>query len=200
MRQRRRSRFLQKPSCETGAPPKPGCIGTWPARTRKAISAMTAERYHQIVDLFLQASQHQRETRATFIDEICGDDGDLRRQVETLLAADEQADDFLEESADDIAVDWLNTCDASLVGQQFGEYQVIELLGAGGMGEVFLAHDTRLGRRAALKILPEEYTADPLRCGRLEEEARAIAALNHPNIITIYGVGQAGWRSFLATE
>jgi serine/threonine-protein kinase len=150
--------------------------------------------------VFLQASQHKRNTRARFIEDTCREDDDLRREVEALLAADQDADEFLEESADDMAIDWLNTCDASLLGQQLGEYQVIEFLGAGGMGEVFLAHDTRLGRRAALKILPEEYTADPLRCGRLEEEARAIAALNHPNIITIYGIGQAGWRSFLATE
>jgi serine/threonine protein kinase len=152
------------------------------------------------MDVFLQASEHTRDTRATFLEDTCREDDDLRREVEALLAADQDAHDFLEESADDMAVDWLNTCDASLLGQQLGEYQVIELLGVGGMGEVFLARDTRLGRRAAVKILPEQYTADPLRCGRLEDEARAIAALNHPNIITIYGIGQAGPRSFLATE
>jgi serine/threonine protein kinase/tetratricopeptide (TPR) repeat protein len=161
---------------------------------------MTPERYDRIMEVFLQASQHRREARAKFIEKICREDHDLRREVQSMIAADERADEFLEESADDIAADLLNDCGASIVGQKLGEYEVIKLLGVGGMGEVFLAQDTQLGRRAALKILPEEYTVDPLRRSRFEEEARAIAALNHPNIMTIYGIGQAGCRSFLATE
>src|SRR3954463_2524577 len=161
---------------------------------------MTPERYNQVVEVFLEAAQHNREAPAPFLEQIGRDDEDLRREVEAMLAAEEQSDHFLEQTPDDVAADLLGGHGASLVGQQLGEDQVVELIGAGGMGKVFLAQDTRLGRRAALKILPEEYTVDPVRLRRFEQEARAIAALNHPNIMTIYGIGKAGSRSFLATE
>src|SRR5213593_3891756 len=87
-----------------------------------------------------------------------------------------------------------------LVGKQIGHYQVLSLLGAGGMGEVYLAEDTRLRRRVALKLLPSEFTHDPERIRRFEREARAASALNHPNIVTIYEVGQSDGVYFIATE
>jgi serine/threonine protein kinase/tetratricopeptide (TPR) repeat protein len=161
---------------------------------------MTPERYNQIVEVFLEASQRNVDTRGKFIAAVCHGDDELRREVEAMLASDEQSQQFLDKFPNDVATELLAGRGVSIVGQQLGEYKVIELLGKGGMGEVFLAQDTRLGRRAALKILPEEYTVDSMWLRRFEREARAIAALNHPNIITIYGVGQAGSINFLATE
>src|SRR5438046_2080209 len=88
----------------------------------------------------------------------------------------------------------------SLVGKQLGHYQVLSLLGSGGMGEVYLAEDTRLKRKVALKLLPAELTANPDRLRRFEQEARAASALNHPNIITIHEIGQVDGLNFIVTE
>ncbi|MSO21760.1 MAG: hypothetical protein EXQ58_00600 [Acidobacteria bacterium] len=88
----------------------------------------------------------------------------------------------------------------SVVGRQIGSYQILSLLGAGGMGEVYLAQDSRLARKAALKLLPADFSKDEDRVRRFEREARAASALNHPNIITIYEMGQCEGRDFLAME
>src|SRR5882724_8301358 len=89
---------------------------------------------------------------------------------------------------------------ASLDGQTISHYRVLQKLGAGGMGEVYLAEDTKLGRKVALKLLSEEYIADKDRLHRFEQEACAASALNHPNILTIYEVGMDGGRHYMATE
>src|SRR5271166_1719784 len=83
---------------------------------------------------------------------------------------------------------------------QLGPYKIIALIGAGGMGEVYRARDTRLLRDVALKVLPESFTADPDRLRRFEQEARAIAALNHPNIVSVYDVGNAGGVHYIVSE
>src|SRR5688500_18502597 len=85
-------------------------------------------------------------------------------------------------------------------GQRFERYEIVSLLGRGGMGAVYVALDTRLGRRIALKLLPAEFTQDTDRVRRFEQEARAASALNHPNILTIHEVGSAGGTHFIATE
>src|SRR6266478_3243347 len=84
--------------------------------------------------------------------------------------------------------------------RQIGPYQILELLGKGGMGEVYLAEDTRLGRKVALKLLPAELTNDELRVLRFQQEARTASALNHPNILTIFDIGEAESTHFIATE
>lgn len=86
------------------------------------------------------------------------------------------------------------------VGTRFDRYQILSPLGAGGMGEIYLAQDTRLGRKVAIKLLPDQFTQDPDRLRRFEQEAYAASSLNHPNIITIYEIGQADGRHFIATE
>ncbi|MEP6818357.1 MAG: serine/threonine-protein kinase, partial [bacterium] len=88
----------------------------------------------------------------------------------------------------------------SLAGQSFGPYQITLLIGTGGMGEVYLAEDTRLGRKVALKVLPAHFTEDDERVRRFQQEARAASALNHPNIITIYEIGEIDSLHFIATE
>ncbi len=162
---------------------------------------MTPDRYQHVVDLCQAAWEQSPETRGVFVQQACLADDELRREVEAMLAADEQPSQFLDESPDDIAAEALvGRPTRPLIGETLGDYRVIERLGRGGMGEVFLAQDTRLKRRAALKLLPEEYTSDPARLRRFEQEACAVSALNHPNIVTVYGLGQAASVSFLATE
>src|SRR5262247_4513478 len=85
-------------------------------------------------------------------------------------------------------------------GTKFDRYQILSQIGKGGMGEIYLAQDTRLSRKVALKLLPSQYTQDPERLRRFEQEAQAASALNHPNIITIFEIGEAEGRHFIATE
>src|SRR5437016_3128133 len=87
-----------------------------------------------------------------------------------------------------------------MISETISHYRILQQLGAGGMGEVYLAEDTRLGRKVALKLLPAEFTKDADRVRRFEQEARAASALNHPNIITIYDIAQADGIHFIATE
>jgi serine/threonine protein kinase len=139
--------------------------------------------------------------RAKFLDQACAGDDELRQDVWALVQADEAAGAFMSSSALDVAARKLATQhDASLLGRKIGPYQVLSLVGAGGMGEIFLAEDTRLKRQVVLKLLPHEFTAEPERVRRFKQEARAASALNHPNILTIYEIGEHENLHFIATE
>ncbi len=85
-------------------------------------------------------------------------------------------------------------------GTKLGSYEVVAAIGAGGMGEVYQAHDTKLGRDVAIKVLPEAFAHDPERLSRFQREAKMLAALNHPNIATIYGLEQSNGTSYLVME
>jgi len=139
------------------------------------------ERYHE-------ARARAPADRAPFLAEACPDDEAMRRNVESLLAESESDDGFLAEPALPMSAhsltDFLPT---TMVGAFLGGYRLQALLGAGGMGEVYQAHDSKLGRDVAIKILPREFTAHPDRLARFEREARLLASLNHPNICGIYG-------------
>ena len=162
---------------------------------------MTPERYQRIKELFHSTLERTVEERPAFLAGACGDDAALRAKVEALIAADEQPGSFMDAPAYAVAAEELReNSTGELVGQSIGHYQVMALLGSGGMGDVYLARDTRLGRKVALKLLPDYLTDDESRIRRFKQEARAASALNHPNVLTIYEIEQADGRYFIATE
>src|SRR5215813_4241453 len=162
---------------------------------------MTPERWQQIDQLFKAALACEPTQREEFLATKCVGDEPLRREVESLLSSLDEADDFIETPAGDIAAELLgthrSTCEA---GQQIQNYRIARQLGSGGMGEVYLADDIRLNRKVALKLLPPHFTVNPDRVRRFEREARAASALNHPNIVTIYEIGKSNTTHFIATE
>lgn len=155
----------------------------------------------RVEEIYHQALQIPFEKREMFLRDSCGDDDSLRSEVESLLSFDEQAQHFIESPPIDVAANLINEQNKEkLIGQSFSHYQVLEKLGAGGMGEVYLAEDTKLNRKVALKLLPLQFSQDKERRKRFEKEARAVSALNHPNIITIYGIERTEDFNFIATE
>ena len=162
---------------------------------------MTPERWQKVGELYHATLERAPEERAEFLQRFCDGDADLRREVEELLAADDNAGSFMSgDVMEDAARMLANEQSGALVGQTVGHYQVIELLGQGGMGDVYLAEDTRLKRRVALKLLPAYFLVSRDRVNRFEQEARAISALNHPNIVTIHESGRFNGSNFIVTE
>src|SRR2546423_8763948 len=162
---------------------------------------MNAERWQQINDLFQSATELPPKERAAFLNEACHGDKSLRREVESLLASYDRAENFIESPAFEVAPELLtNDRAGALVGKVIGHYRIESLIGVGGMGEVYLARDERLGRKVALKLLPERLTVDETQLSRFKTEARSASALNHPNILTVYEIGTEGNVQFIATE
>ncbi len=150
---------------------------------------MTPERWQQIDRLLNDVLERAPSERLTFLAQASNGDDELRREVESLLNFHGQSESFIETPPAEIAADWLRKGEAR-TDSTLGHYQLIREIGRGGMGVVYLANDTRLGRQVALKLLLEKLTKDAARVRRFQREARAVSALNHPNIITIYEVGQ----------
>src|SRR5438876_9784086 len=162
---------------------------------------MKAERWKQVNDLFQSAVERAPGERAAFLHEACHGDEGLRREVDSLLTSYERAENFIELPAFEVAPELVTNDRAdALVGNVFGHYRIESLIGVGGMGEVYLARDERLGRKAALKLLPDTLTTDETQLSRFKNEARSASALNHPNILTVYEIGAEGDRQFIATE
>jgi eukaryotic-like serine/threonine-protein kinase len=163
-------------------------------------SFMTAERWGQVKELFNAACERAPERRSAFLDETCGGDAELCREVESLLAAHEETGEFMRRPlAPIMRPDEAPTLGLAS-GRQIGPYRIERRLGAGGIGVVYLARDTRLGRPIALKLLKARFTQDGERVWRFQQEARAASSLNHPNILTIYEVGEDSGLRFIATE
>jgi serine/threonine-protein kinase len=165
---------------------------------------MKSERLRQIEELYLKVSALAQERRADFLSKACAGDDSLRREVESLLACEKAAEFFMEVPAFQkqpfSLAEGQQEIPAALTGRTIGRYLVQETIGAGGMGVVYRALDTRLKRTVALKVLPPGLTTDPERKSRFEREARSASALNHPNIITIFDIDQADGVDFIAME
>ncbi len=153
------------------------------------MSAESNERWATVERLYHAAIARPVEGRAAFLADACGGDDALRHDVESLLAQRASGDDALTRGVVVAAAGLIRDVGTSTVtGGRIGIYQILAPIGAGGMGEVYRARDTRLGRDVAIKILPREFTSNPDRLARFEREARVLAALNHPHIAAIYGV------------
>jgi eukaryotic-like serine/threonine-protein kinase len=160
-----------------------------------------SNRWQQVDQLFHSALKREPSQRSAFLAEACDGDETLVNEIESLLASHEQAGSFMEAPPADLAAELLTDNQTRLpAGRTLGPYKIVDLLGTGGMGEVYLAQDVRLGRRVAVKLLSGAFTRDEERLGRFEREARAASVLNHPNIVTIHEIGQIDGAQFIVTE
>jgi serine/threonine protein kinase len=162
---------------------------------------MADEKWQKVRDIFDSALRRGPEERRRFVHEACGKDRTLLAEVESLLSSLGSAESFMETPAIANVADVIKAEQNKLeAGKCFGHYEIISLIGAGGMGEVYLAEDTRLERKTAIKILPGNVAQDEERMQRFVREAKSASALNHPNIITIYEIGETDKTHFIATE
>ena len=162
---------------------------------------MNPERWQQVKEIFNSALTYRPDERDSFLSQACSGDMNLRKEVESLIASHEQSGSFIDEPAFVAAASLLTDEKLELrVGDTIGSYEVRSFISRGGMGEVYLAEDKRLGRKVALKLLPSSFTTNDDRLRRFEQEARAASALNHPNIITIYEIREAAGSHVIATE
>ena len=162
---------------------------------------MTPERWQQIERLYHAALERPAAERPAFLDAACADDADLREEVDSLLAAAARGNTFLEVSALQVTARALaSELPRLAVGQRVGSYEIQAPLGAGGMGEVYTARDTRLDRTVAVKVLSPAYADNVVWRQRFERESRALAALSHPHICHVFDVGRDGGVDFLVME
>jgi eukaryotic-like serine/threonine-protein kinase len=162
---------------------------------------MTPARLQTVEEIFHTALEQNPDDIGRFIETACKGDELLRREVEALLASHQRAQDFIEASTAGVATRIIESRQADLlIGQTFGHYKISKLIGIGGMGEVYLATDVKAGRKAALKLLPMRFTGDAERLKRFQQEAHAVVALNHPNILTVYEIGEDYATHYIASE
>ena len=162
---------------------------------------MTPARFQTIEEIFLAALEQEPDQVSAFLDTACEGDAVLRREVDALLTSDQRAGRFIETSSVGLATKVIQNQQAdSLVGRTIGHYKISESIGTGGMGEVYLATDITAGRKAALKLLPLRFTGDAERLKRFQQEAHAVVGLNHPNILTVYEIGEDHSIHYIASE
>ena len=161
---------------------------------------MTDAAWQKVKEIFDSALRRRPEERQSFVNEACGDDKSLLAEVESLLASHDGAGNFMETPAVAKVAVVMEVEQTLEAGRSVGHYEIINQIGEGGMGEVYLARDTKLDRKVALKFLPAAIAQDRERLRRFQQEARATSALNHPNILTVFEIGEADGRHYIATE
>jgi eukaryotic-like serine/threonine-protein kinase len=163
---------------------------------------ITHDSWQRIKEIFQSAQDLRPEQRSVYLDKVCGDDKSIREEVEALLTADEGNDDFLSAPAYEFAAGMLAGEGTEFIpGEKMGRYLILCSLGYGGMGQIYLAQDSQLGRKIALKLISPEFASDARRVHRFKQEARAISALNHPNICIVHETGVTEHnRHFIAME
>ena len=161
---------------------------------------MKPEHWQRIKTLLQSALEREPGERSAFLAAACAGDESLRKEVESFIISHEQASGFIEEPAFEVMAESLENNQAQVVGRTLGHYKILESIGKGGMGEVYRARDTRLGRDVAIKVLPPAFSTDADRLRRFEQEARAASALNHPNILVIHDIGTENGSPYTVTE
>ncbi len=157
------------------------------------------ERWQEIDRMFAAALEHAPAERAAFLDQECAGDEQLRKEVESLLAHD-TGESLAGSHAVEEATQLLGKSAAQITGKRIGRYQIVRHLGGGGMGQVYLGMDEQLNRPVAVKLLSPYHTSEQERMQRFRQEALAASALNHPNILTIYEIGEFESHNFIAAE
>jgi serine/threonine protein kinase/Tol biopolymer transport system component len=162
---------------------------------------MTPERWQRVKELFDAAVERAGAERASFLDHACAGDLALRKDVDDLLSSDEQTHVMIDQPVSGVAAELLvEHQSASILGRTIGAYRFVKIVGRGGMGEVYLAHDARLDRPVAIKLLLDSFIHDSERTRRFQQEARAASSLNHPNIVTIHEVVESEGLRFIVSE
>jgi serine/threonine protein kinase len=162
---------------------------------------MTPARLQTVEEIFHAALDQEPDQIGAFLDTACEGDDVLRRKVEALLSSHQRAGAFIEAPVGGIATRIIENGQADLlVGRTIGHYKLSKRIGTGGMGDVYLATDMTAGRKAALKLLPEHSTSDAERLKRFQQEAHALVRLNHPNILTVYEIGEDHSTHYIASE
>jgi hypothetical protein len=157
---------------------------------------VSPERYRQIKSIVHAALELDPAGQAAFVERTCRDDPELKAEVRSLLDHDRESAGFLEKPAIEAA----EAACRLKPGSRLGPYEIVEPIGAGGMGEVYRAHDPRFGRDVAIKLLPAAFANDEGRVARFEREARAAGSLNHPNVLTVHDFGREGGAPYLVSE
>ncbi len=162
---------------------------------------MTTQQRRQEIDrIFTAALELEHEERAAFLERACANDAQLRAKVESLLADQASQSVAISQVYEEATRAFFKEKNELVAGQLIGRYQIIKSLGAGGMGHVYLCNDQRLNRPVAVKLLSSYHAAEEERIRRFRQEALAVSALNHPNILTIYEIGESQEQNFMATE